>query len=124
MMRKILSIIPVILLFLGLHTAATAGSPWGTDFEAARARALAEGKDLILNVSTSAAGSVRIEIQDQAGDPIEGFSMDDAPEIFGDSLELVAPWKDGRDLAELAGLPIRLRIALRDADLYAFRFGS
>jgi len=33
-------------------------------------------------------------------------------------------WKDGSDLAKLAGLAIRLRIVLRDADLFAFRFAE
>jgi hypothetical protein len=31
-------------------------------------------------------------------------------------------WKQGSDVSTLAGKPIRLRLALRDADLYAFGF--
>lgn len=81
-----------------------------------------DGKDLVLNFSTSAAGSIRIEILDESANPIEGFKLDDAPEIFGDALERVAPWKDGKDLASLSGTPIRLRFVLKDADIYALRF--
>lgn len=81
-----------------------------------------KGEQLALNFSTSAAGVVRIEIQDEAGAPIEGFALEDAPEIFGDSLDRVAPWKDGNKLTRLAGKPVRLRFVMRDADLYSFTF--
>ena len=80
-----------------------------------------DGTELVLNFSTSAAGNIRIEIQDPGGQPVEGFSIEEAPEIFGDTLERVAPWKDGRDLAGLSGKPVRLRFVLSDADLYSLR---
>jgi len=81
-----------------------------------------EGKDLALNFSTSAAGSIRIEVLDVAAEPIEGFTLDDAPVIFGDNLARVVTWKDGKDLSALSGTPIRLRFHMDDADLYAFQF--
>ncbi|MCC6486236.1 MAG: hypothetical protein IT364_01940 [Candidatus Hydrogenedentes bacterium] len=81
-----------------------------------------EGRNLALNFSTSAAGTIRIEILDEAATPIEGFTLDDAPEIFGDNLNQVVTWKDGKDLLSLAGKPIRLRFVLNDADVYAFQF--
>lgn len=83
---------------------------------------LFNGNELVINFSTSAAGSIRIEAQDAEGQPLPGYTLDDAPEIFGDSLERVVPWKDGRNLASLSGMPIRLRFVLRDADLFALRF--
>ena len=82
------------------------------------------GRRLLLNYSTSAAGSVRIEIQNADGKPLPGFTLTDAPEIYGDALEQTVPWKDGSDLATLAGKPIRLRFVLSDADLFAFRFAE
>jgi hypothetical protein len=81
-----------------------------------------QGGRLLLNYSTSAAGSIRIEIQDEAGKPIPGFALADAPELYGDSLEQPALWKDGSKLAELAGRVVRLRFVLKDADLYSIRF--
>ena len=83
---------------------------------------LFQGNDLVLNFATSAAGSIRIEIQDAGGKPLDGFGIGDAPELFGDDLERVAPWKDGRDLKDLAGTPVRLRFVLRDAGLYSIQF--
>ena len=80
------------------------------------------GGELVMNVSTSAAGSVRVEIQDAEGQPLEGFTLADCPEIYGDELERVVSFGDRTDLSQPAGLPVRLRFVIRDADLYAFRF--
>jgi hypothetical protein len=82
------------------------------------------GRRLLLNDSTSAAGRVRIEVQDAAGRPLPGFALADAPDLYGDSVEQPAFWKDGSDLTTLAGKPVRLRFVLNDADLYAFRFAD
>ena len=65
-----------------------------------------------------------MEIQDAAGRPVPGFSLAESPEIFGDRIDGVVAWKGGAELAALAGKPIRLRVVLKDADLYAFRFGG
>ena len=81
-----------------------------------------EGEELILNFSTSAAGSVRVEVQSPEGEPIEGFALADAPEIYGDEIERVVTWEGAGDLGKLVGRPVRLRFVLHDADLYAFRF--
>ena len=76
--------------------------------------------------------------------PIEGFTLDDCPEIFGDAIERTVCWQGGDNgpgpsqgdvkndvnsaetvasgLRGLAGKPVRLRFVLRDADLYSFRF--
>lgn len=80
------------------------------------------GKELVINFSTSAAGSIRIEIQDEAGKPIPGYSLKDAPETIGDDIECVVAWKNGSDVSKLAGKPVRLKFLIRDADLYSIRF--
>lgn len=82
------------------------------------------GRELRLNYATSAAGSVRIEIQDEQGRPLPGFALADMPELFGDELAAVAKWKTGSDLAALRGKTVRLRIRLQDADLFALRFAE
>ena len=81
-----------------------------------------QGQNLAMNFSTSAAGDIRVEIQDQAGRPLDGYSLADCDPIFGDELERVVSWKGGNGPGQLEGRPIRLRFVLRDADLYAFRF--
>ncbi|HID75798.1 MAG TPA: hypothetical protein EYP56_07350 [Planctomycetaceae bacterium] len=81
-----------------------------------------DGARLVLNFATSAAGSLRVEIQDLDGNPIEGFSLADCPDQFGDSVQRVVTWKGGADVKELAGHTVRLRFVLKDADLFAFQF--
>lgn len=81
-----------------------------------------DGSELVLNFATAAFGGMRIEIQDAQGNPIDGFRLEDCPELFGDSIEWVVPFKDGSDLAALAGTPVRLRFVMKSAGLYGFQF--
>ena len=80
-----------------------------------------QGKTLAINFATSAGGSVYVEIQNAAGDPLPGFALADCHEIFGDAIEYAVKWQGGQDVT-LAEQPVRLRFVLKDADLYALRF--
>ena len=80
------------------------------------------GKELMINFATSAAGSVRVEIQDEAGKAIAGFALADAHEQVGDDIERVVSWKAGSDLSAWARRTVRLRFVMKDADVYALRF--
>lgn len=80
------------------------------------------GKSLVLNESTSAAGSIRVEIQDETGSPIPGFGLEECHEIIGDEIARVVTWNNGSDVSSLAGKPVRLRFLMKDADLYSMRF--
>ena len=82
------------------------------------------GQKLVLNYATSAAGSVQVEVQDEAGKAIQGFALGDMPELYGDELEATMAWKAGSDLSSLAGRLVRLRVVMRDADVYALRFSN
>ncbi|MBP9223577.1 MAG: hypothetical protein KBF76_06890 [Verrucomicrobiales bacterium] len=80
------------------------------------------GKELTLNFSSSAAGDLRVAIQNVDGTSIPGFSLDDCPPVFGDSVDRIVQWKNGSDVSALAGKPVRLRFSLHDADLYSYQF--
>jgi hypothetical protein len=80
------------------------------------------GSRLSLNYATSAAGSIRVEVQNEAGRALPGFSLADCPEIIGDQIERIVTWRDTPDLRALAGRPVRLRFSLKDADLYSMQF--
>jgi hypothetical protein len=80
-----------------------------------------QGNTLELNYSTSAVGSIRMEIQRLNGTPYPGFSLGDGSEVFGDEISRDVTWETG-DLAKLARKPVRMRFVLKDADLYSFRF--
>ena len=81
-----------------------------------------EGRELVINYATAAAGSIRVEIQDADGKPLPGFALADSAEISGDEIEQVVAWKNASDVNPLAGKPVRLRFVLKDTDLYSIRF--
>ena len=64
-----------------------------------------------------------MELQDEDGDPLEGLSLEDCPPLVGDKIDGTVKWKGGTDLSRHSGKPVRLRVRIRDANLYAFRFG-
>ena len=80
------------------------------------------GKNLIINFSSSAAGDIRVELQDKNGKPIPGFSLEDCSPVFGDSLARKVTWESGKDLSSLEGKIVRVRFIIKDSDLYSFLF--
>ena len=80
------------------------------------------GDHLAVNFASSAAGTLKVEIQTPEGRPVEGYALDDADETFGDELDRSVTWRGSPDVRRLAGTPIRLRVTLSDTDLYALRF--
>lgn len=81
-----------------------------------------KGSQLEINYATSAAGSVRVELQDANGKPIPGYSLSDCHEVFGDEIDRTVAWKGGDSVKKLSDTPIRLRVVLKDADLFSFKF--
>jgi len=82
------------------------------------------GAKLELNYSTSGAGRIRVEIQDAAGQPIPGFTLEDCSPVQGDTIAGFVTWKDGADVSRLSGQPVRLRFVVNEADLYSLRFAA
>ncbi|MDB6168493.1 MAG: hypothetical protein JWM88_1357 [Verrucomicrobia bacterium] len=80
------------------------------------------GAKLVLNYETSASGGVQVEVQDEAGHPLPGFSLAESPLILGDEIDREVKWASGSSLAALAGRPVRLRFVMKDADLYSLQF--
>jgi len=62
------------------------------------------GEKLIVNFSTSAAGSLQVEVQNRNGKAIEGYKLSDCPEIYGDEIERVVKW-NGHDVSKMANKP-------------------
>jgi hypothetical protein len=80
------------------------------------------GSHLEINYSTSAAGEIKFEIEDENGKPIPGFSMEDSQPVIGNEISGTVSWKDNDDLGSLSSRPVRLKIWLKDADLFSIRF--
>jgi hypothetical protein len=107
--------------FVSVHAGSTGG-------ELVTKPLVFKGGNLVLNYSTSASGSIQLEIQDARGKPLPGFALQDSPLIWGDKVEAVVKWRDqGNEMGSAplrrhAGEPVRLRFVLKDADLYSIRF--
>ena len=82
------------------------------------------GDRLELNLATSAAGEILVELRDAEGKAIEGFTFDDAVPTIGNEIAKTVRWKGDPDLGALAGRPVRIAFRLVDADLFAFRFAD
>ena len=82
------------------------------------------GNKLELNYSTSAAGSIRVEILDESGTPIDGYGIDDCDGLIGDEISGYVSWKGSTDLSKISGKPVRVRFVMNDADIYSLRFES
>jgi len=84
-----------------------------------------QGDALHLNIDTSALGLARVEIQDAAGQPIKGFTLEDCDRIHtANTVDRVVTWRRGQSsVASLQRQPVRLRFELRfGAKLYSFQF--
>jgi hypothetical protein len=82
------------------------------------------GARLFLNFATSAAGFIRVEVRDAAGNVVPGLSLGESPEMIGNEIEREVRWKSGKTLADYPGKEIQLQFVMKDADLYAMRFGE
>jgi hypothetical protein len=83
-----------------------------------------DGNKLHLNYATSAAGSIWVELQQENGRPIPGFGLDDCDEILGDQIARVVTWDGKSDVSGLNRAVIRMRVRMKDVDLYSIRFSQ
>jgi hypothetical protein len=78
------------------------------------------GDALHVNVDAEG-GECYVAILDEHGEPIPGFTAQDAVATNADSLRLASQWRNNKDLSLLEGRTIRLKFYLRDAKLYSFQ---
>ncbi len=81
-----------------------------------------DGGRLVLNFVTRPRGSVRVEVQDADGKPLDGLTLVDCRDLSGDEVAGAVTWRAPDALRRVAGAPVRLRFVLRDADVFSFRF--
>jgi hypothetical protein len=79
------------------------------------------GDKLVLNYATSAAGSIAVEVQDESGKPLPGYALADMKPLYGDELDAAISWKSKQNVSGIAGKPVRLHFAMRDADIFSIR---
>ena len=83
------------------------------------------GRRLTLNLDVSAAGDIRVELQDQTGHPYRGYSFAESDPMdckrCGGGGDLC---HGDSDVASVAGKPLRIAFKLRTAKLFAFQFAE
>ena len=82
------------------------------------------GNRLQLNVDCGAMGEAWVELQDETGEPLPGYTLEDAVSVDRNGIAQEVWWRGGPDLGSLAGRPVRMRIRMRSAKLYAFQFAE
>ena len=80
-----------------------------------------KGGNMEINLSTSAGGGFRMEVCDEKGNAIPGWTFNDMKEFYGDRISFVPEWK-GKTFADLPAGKFRLRIRMRECDLYSISF--
>ncbi len=81
------------------------------------------GSRLVVNyIAWPHRGSVRVELQDPSGRPLDGLALADATVLRGDEIEQTVTWQSGASPGLYSGRAVRLRFALRHADLFSFQF--
>lgn len=83
-----------------------------------------EGKELLLNASTSAVGDIRVALLDAEGNEFSGFGLSDCKPLYGDDIGLQVEWKNGADTSSLAGQPVQLKFQMKESDLFSYRFAA
>jgi hypothetical protein len=100
----------------------TAGAAGG---ELLTRQLVAAGNTLTVNYRAAAGGSLRAELQDAEGRPLEGFGLADCEPLTGDEIDAPIRWKGSATLRpETAARPFRVRYVLEKASLYAMKFST
>ena len=81
------------------------------------------GANLFVNLE-SQRGGFQVEIVDEQGKVIDGFSRDKCLPLVEDSTKVMVRWRDVKDLSSLAGKQLRLRFYLTKGSLYSFWVGD
>ncbi len=77
------------------------------------------GAHLFVNAAC-ADGELRVEVLDERGEVVPGYSAADCVPLAGDSTRHRMTWRGDVSLARLSGRPVRFRFLLRRGALYAF----
>ena len=76
------------------------------------------GTALVLNAQVATGGSLRVEVQDEAGQVLDGYSLAESAVFTGDEVYVTRPTWGTRHLAALAGRSLKLRLVLERAKLF------
>ena len=90
----------------------------GTEFLTTR-KIVFSGKHLFVNADTPK-GELRVEIQNETGQPIDGYSLSDCTSVSADETTQMVSWGDSDDLSAFAGKPVMFKFSVANGSLYSF----
>lgn len=73
-----------------------------------------------LFINAAVRGSMTVELLDENGDVIPGFSAGECNVVKTDGCKIMVSWKEHSDLRSLNGRNLKIKFQLEDADLYSF----
>lgn len=95
---------------------------WGKDGLLRTKTIIPQSGELSLNVRTTRHTAVRVQILDgDSGEPLPGYTAEEAIPISGDHLFARPIWLAHPDMSELVGRPVRVEVQMREAELFAIR---
>ncbi len=80
------------------------------------------GSKLEINFIASPAGGIKVELQDEYGKPVKGFSLSESDDMIGDEISRVVQWNKNSNVSKLSGKTVKLRFLIKDGDIFSFRF--
>ena len=80
------------------------------------------GNRLQLNIDCGAMGEAWVELQDETGKALPGYAFEDSVSVDRNGVAQEVWWRNGADVGSLSGRPVRMKIKMRSAKLYAFQF--
>jgi len=80
-----------------------------------------QGTRLQVNARCHAGGWIKVELLDSAGKSLPGFRLDECEAFDGDSLRHTITWRGTPQVKNVTS-PIRVRVQMHNADVYAFQF--
>ena len=75
---------------------------------------------LSINFETKSAGRIMVQISDEKGEPIPGYTFSECNLINGDSLDYQVTWRENIDLNPLFGKRMIVQFHLHQAKIYSF----
>lgn len=80
------------------------------------------GDRLVVNAAARPGGTVRVGLLDADNRPISGRDVSECQALQHDEESWMVSWAEGNGVARISEQSIRLRIELRDADVFGFQF--
>ena len=95
---------------------------WGRDGVLRTKTIIPKTGEMSINVRTTAHTAIRVQMLDgETAEPIPGYTWEETIPISGDHLFARPRWKERSDISELVDRPVRIEIAMREAELFAIR---